>query len=471
MIRRISRVARRSEDREGGFAMAFALLVIVMVAALSASVAGIVAGQVQPTQFNAKTTATLNSAETGLQVALNQIRNAVNTGSTTQGNYQALPCGTSVVAPSNGVVGASASPSSGVAAYDISISYYNTSVNGSTTNAQLMLNNADSPAKVASSGAVAMTCPLSSPPNYAYLSVSGEQGATSYGHTTRQGDRNLHLVYGFSQSFPVTIGGSIGVGSNCLAASGTSVISTTCGTSSAGTVTDTAAHQATQFQAVPNGAGGAVIVFGGNPAANECLSSNGLSAISLISCNSADPSQSFSATTSGGNTVFTDYHGNCVAVNALNTLGVQNCAVANTGGSTDTLGVSANVGLASATASVVTGNGGVGANVGICAIPTSSNGTGCVVGASVQAVADPSTGTFAVSASVSLFGLTICGTIGISGGSPLLGIGFGSSCTGSTTVTPSATAPAASAPAVGYTGISASFSPAATFDLGESNGG
>jgi Tfp pilus assembly protein PilX len=64
------------DDRQSGFAMMIALLLIVVVAGMALLVAGLVLSESKPTQTQRKTVATLNASEAGFEVALHRMRTA-----------------------------------------------------------------------------------------------------------------------------------------------------------------------------------------------------------------------------------------------------------------------------------------------------------------------------------------------------------------------------------------------------------
>jgi Tfp pilus assembly protein PilX len=449
---------RQTESRDGGFAMVVALLALLVVGAMSVGVAGIVTNQVQPTQVQTKTTATLDDAESGLQIALNQIRNAV-VSAYGQVNSSALPCGPANVSPpTTGVVGASAAPSSGADAYSVTITYF------TTIQAPAMLAVADNPTQVAAlQGHISCSAltAQSLPPAYAYITSSGQQAGMP-GLAASQGNRTLHLVYQFSRANAVVIGGEItSITPNLCwqttGISGASVTLASCALSG-GVVASSSAYTNQQFQAAPAGNGNVLFVFGGNLARDLCLDSDGATTLSLTTCNAGDQSQQF---TSSGTTL-TDYNGNCVSGAA--TLVVAACAVA----VDKTFTVAASVGVAAATATTVSAGG-----VAACAVPTAADASGCVIATSIASAGDlasaPQLGTLAVS----IYGLTMCTYSAATGTfTPFFGVAFGSSCVGASRSTATA-APSASvsAPAASYASAPASIQAPGVLFEGENAGG
>src|SRR4051812_8485501 len=83
--------ARRKE--EDGFALVFTLLLIMIIAAVSLGVAGLIYSQVQPTQFNRKNIRTVNASSAGTQVVLDKLRSASD--SSGHGSLTLVPCSSS----------------------------------------------------------------------------------------------------------------------------------------------------------------------------------------------------------------------------------------------------------------------------------------------------------------------------------------------------------------------------------------
>lgn len=194
------------DDRESGFALLFSMFLIFVVASLSIAVAGIVYNQVQPTQYQRKNIATVNAANAGLQISLNQIRAASTvTGGTLVGVLQQLRCTgstgatfTSTTAAANGnkyktasgatfagfVNANAANPSAGQTAsggtlrYQTSVAYYTS--DPSDQSLDWLATNA-------------MACPLKQTPGFAYLQTHGLVN----GESTVSGDRTQHATYTF----------------------------------------------------------------------------------------------------------------------------------------------------------------------------------------------------------------------------------------------------------------------------------
>ncbi len=115
MITLINRLRRRTSDTdpEGG-SIAMLLLVTIVGVVLSATLMPIIIAQSQTTRFDTTRTDSLNAAQTGVQVVMGQIRNAVDSDGTPDAGL--LPCG-----PLSGTVGTS---TGGTANYWTQIIYY-----------------------------------------------------------------------------------------------------------------------------------------------------------------------------------------------------------------------------------------------------------------------------------------------------------------------------------------------------------
>jgi Tfp pilus assembly protein PilX len=199
----------RGEEVDAGFALIFALLTIFIVAALSVALAGIVYNQVKPTQLQRKYVTTVNAAEAGLQVSLDQIRAArvLNPDGSYGGNISLLHCtsstGATFVANGQSSVTTSGTTfsgtvntttgniaSGGTAAYNSSVAYYLTDPSSKSL-AWLQSN--------------AMACPLSLVPNYAYIQTHG----IIAGQTNYNADRTQHATYQFQSTALNVYGGRL----------------------------------------------------------------------------------------------------------------------------------------------------------------------------------------------------------------------------------------------------------------------
>jgi hypothetical protein len=212
LMRRMTN-ARRSDD---GFAMIFTIFLIVVIAATSVAVFGLVQSQTQPTNFAKKYVRSADAAAGGMQAALGQLRAAV-AGST--GDLTQLPCTDpsdnggvtlhvgaptqTVTVPGNTITGTvvSDSNSQDLETYTTSVAYFSTdptSHEADPTTAWWSAN--------------AITCKaglVNSVPSYAYLqSVGG--GAQVGGLSALSGNRTEHATYQFSTTNTNISGGRLG---------------------------------------------------------------------------------------------------------------------------------------------------------------------------------------------------------------------------------------------------------------------
>ncbi len=193
------------EERESGFAMFIALLLILVVAGMAVLVAGLVLSQSKPTTTQRKTVATLNAAESGFEVALHQLRAA--TDSYGNGELGKLPCtatSSAVGTPITGSVG----PKSGAAknqtlTYTVYVRYYDDdpSTMGTTDLNQKA---------IACSGGAPVSVP-----QYAYLQSNGS-GVGGAAATGTQGNRALHTTYRFKTSDLNIAGGRLNMNTTAL---------------------------------------------------------------------------------------------------------------------------------------------------------------------------------------------------------------------------------------------------------------
>jgi Tfp pilus assembly protein PilX len=192
-------------DRQSGFAMMVALLLIVVIAGMSLLVAGLVISESKPTQTQRKTVATLNAAEAGFEVALHRLR--IATDAYGNGILGSLPCtatSSAVGTPLNGTVG----PKTGAASnqtltYAVYVRYYDD--DPSTMGTTDLNQNA-----IACSGGSPVSVP-----QYAYLQSNGV-GVGGAGATGTQGDRALHTTYRFKTSDLNIAGGRLNMDTTTL---------------------------------------------------------------------------------------------------------------------------------------------------------------------------------------------------------------------------------------------------------------
>ncbi len=161
---------------DGGFAMLTVILLIMVCAAVSVLMLGVVVSQVKPTVFEAKNTRTIAAAEAGIDATLSQLRTATRTdlAGNVFGNPHQLPC-----TVSGTVAGAS------TAQYDVQISYF-------------VANPAGKDATWRSANQIVCTPGngTSYAPSFAVITASGNDAAVA-GYATSVGDRTLETVYTF----------------------------------------------------------------------------------------------------------------------------------------------------------------------------------------------------------------------------------------------------------------------------------
>ena len=208
-MRRFLRSARlrpgTAEDRQSGFAMFVALLLIVVIAGMALLVAGLVVSESRPTQTQRKTVATLNAAEAGFEVALHRLR--IATDAYGNGVLSKLPCtatSSAVGTPLNGAVG----PKTGAASnqtltYAVYVRYYN---DDPSTMGTTDLNQS----AIACSGGAPVSVP-----QFAYLQSNGV-GVGGASATGTAGDRALHTTYRFKTSTLNIAGGRLNMNTTAL---------------------------------------------------------------------------------------------------------------------------------------------------------------------------------------------------------------------------------------------------------------
>lgn len=184
-----SRAMARLRGADDGVAMLTALLLIMVLAALSILVLGIVVNQVKPTLYAEKNTRTIYGAEAGVEAALGRIRNATSppdfTG-TVYGDPRKLPCTLS------GVLDASS------ASFDVTVRYFAENPGG------------QSDTWLASH---ALTCSAGTGTGTvlpAYALIESHAQDTSYARVaSTQGDRAISMVYTFRTTTTNIKGGRI----------------------------------------------------------------------------------------------------------------------------------------------------------------------------------------------------------------------------------------------------------------------
>jgi hypothetical protein len=204
--------ARR--NNEDGFALVFTLLLIMIIAAVSIGVAGLIYSQIQPTQFNRKNVRTVNAAAAGTQVVLDKLR-AANDGAG-NGSLTLVPCtgaagasytfGTATATVPGSTYTGSVSSNPGTLTYRASVSYLTQDpaayepggTAGNTTYSQFLTWLQSN----------ALSCPLSTVPSYAFIQSTG-LGATVPGLAASQGNRSQHSIYQFATTNTNIVGGRI----------------------------------------------------------------------------------------------------------------------------------------------------------------------------------------------------------------------------------------------------------------------
>lgn len=202
LTRRLRRMQQTNQDPEGGFALVLSLLLILVVAGLSLSIAAVILNQAKPTQEARKQVQTINAAQAGLQVALGNLRAASDISG--NGVLLKLPCsalngasfeqGAAGSATASGATFSGAvTDLSGAPAYRVSLAYFRMDPKGKDP-AWLKAN--------------AMPCPLLTTPTFAYLQSYGT-GARVPGTGPTGGNRSQTAVYEFSTTNVNVEGGRI----------------------------------------------------------------------------------------------------------------------------------------------------------------------------------------------------------------------------------------------------------------------
>lgn len=201
------RVADGTRDAEGGIAMLTAVLLVLVLGALSVLMLGVVVSQARPTMFADKNARTVFAAETGLDAALSQMRSALGAPDILTGKIfgdpSKLPCTV------QGSVGAAGS----TLRYNVTITYYDENPAGKSA---------------AWRASEKMTCSpttgVLSAPSFALLSSQGSDSALP-GFNATAGNRAVETVYTFQVSTNNIDGGVIYAfgDKHCLQATGQTV--------------------------------------------------------------------------------------------------------------------------------------------------------------------------------------------------------------------------------------------------------
>ena len=178
--------------------MFIAMLLILIIAGMSILVAGLVISENKPVQTARKEVSTVNASESGFEIALTQLRAAVDPYG--NGDITQLPCTTSAApgTPITGSVGPNAGTgNSSAVTYRVYVRYYLTDP---STMGQSDLN----------SGSNLITCSGGQPtqvPKYAYLTSNGI--GTVGANTSSLNNRMLHTTYQFKTSTVNIAGGRL----------------------------------------------------------------------------------------------------------------------------------------------------------------------------------------------------------------------------------------------------------------------
>lgn len=292
MFLRIRRVLERRGGGEGdeGIALLLSLFVMLMVSTLSIGLLAVVLNETRPTQFQRKLTRTINGAEGGLQVVLNQLRAANDGTSANKGVLSKLPCsadGATFTFPDGSTVKADGSAYSGSigtagssTTYTAYVSYYASDPSSWYATQAQWPNYATTGKNI---NAQAMACPLNAVPAYAFVQSVGRDSAVS-GFNSTIGNRSVHATYQFNTTNTNVQGGRIFEFNTqlCLDAGTVPAVGTTLTMQNCG-----ALGYAPQMWSYRTDLS---ILYAGNPALNLCIqqpaSGNG-NAVTLQTCTSA----------------------------------------------------------------------------------------------------------------------------------------------------------------------------------------
>ena len=181
----------RGVEQDGGVALLTALLMVMIMSALSILVLGLVVSQVKPTHFSEKNTRTIFAAEAGVEASLARIRTAVGAADFTgrvYGDPKKLPC------TMTGAVDTAASGTT----YDVVVQYFKEDPAGQTAawrsvNALPCANGTGTNTQL---------------PSYAYIASHGQAVSSArVGATTA--DRSISMIYQFSTTTTNVKGGRI----------------------------------------------------------------------------------------------------------------------------------------------------------------------------------------------------------------------------------------------------------------------
>ena len=205
MIFRPHCAVRGRQDAESGMALMTAVLLIMIVGALSVLMLGLVVAQVKPTLFNAKNSRTIVAAEAGIDAALSQMRSATSVDAITHktlGDPRKLPC----------TVQGPVDAASVDLVYNVTLTYFDEDPKG-RDDAWRTLNKL-----------VCGASGLTVAPSFAVISSEGLDAGVP-GRASTSGDRTLETVYTFQIENNNIDGGAIYSYGNafCLQADGQTV--------------------------------------------------------------------------------------------------------------------------------------------------------------------------------------------------------------------------------------------------------
>jgi Tfp pilus assembly protein PilX len=210
----MNRITRRTAEGEGGFAMIFTIMLMVIVLATTIAAAGVMTHLVNPSLFSKKSLRTVDAASAGIQAAAGQLRAASTSGA---GDLTKLPCsdpsdqgGISlrvgsptqpVTVPGDQITGTVANDGSAsdTASYQAVIAYYTTDPTS---------HEADSTSSWWSANAIGCKAGLvRSVPSYAFIQSYGSGIGLPGQASATTGNRTEHAIYQFLATNGNTVGG------------------------------------------------------------------------------------------------------------------------------------------------------------------------------------------------------------------------------------------------------------------------
>ena len=186
-----SRATADAARDDGGIAMLTVIMLIMVCAAISVLMLGVVVAQVKPTVFEAKNTRTISAAEAGISAALSQFRSALGApdpiSGAVYGDPRLLPCTVT------GTVGGTST----TLRYDVAVTYFtqspaNKDATWRASNAMTCVNGSGVPTA----------------PSFALLTAVGSDSAVG-GYAATVGNRTLESVYTFQVINNTVDGGTI----------------------------------------------------------------------------------------------------------------------------------------------------------------------------------------------------------------------------------------------------------------------